>query len=53
MLQTTASFMYVECDVPEGLTLSAWRDARTPPSKRRLPRLPRLGGPSLRPRLVG
>jgi hypothetical protein len=47
-----ASFMYVHSDVPEGATLSAWRQARTAPSARRLPRLPRLGAP-LRLRPVG
>jgi hypothetical protein len=34
------------------MTLSAWRDTRTAPRSRRMPRLPRLGAP-LRLRPVG
>jgi hypothetical protein len=38
--------VYVECDVPEGMTLDAWRRARTPdrdarPARLRLARLTR------------
>ena len=40
------AFRYVECDVPEGVTLVRWRSSRTDsPPRRRLRRLvqPRLG----------
>ena len=35
------AFRYVECDVPEGVTLERWRtDRAEPASRRRLVRLP-------------
>jgi hypothetical protein len=54
MTSTAASsFMYVDSDVPEGMTLSAWRHAKAAPARRRrLPGLPAFG-PALWPRFVG
>ena len=36
---TTASHvphLYIQCDVPEGMTLEEWRRARSAPKRRRL-----------------
>jgi hypothetical protein len=33
---TAAPFFYVDCDVPPGQTLAAWRHARTSPARCRL-----------------
>ena len=41
---TAAPFVYVDCDVPEGQTLTEWRHARTPARRRR----PHLHLPTLR-----
>jgi hypothetical protein len=29
------AFLYVECDVPDGLTLDGWRSAKAPAPRRR------------------
>jgi len=36
------SFQYVECDIPEGITLDRWRAERVDSSRRRVVRLPLL-----------
>jgi len=36
-MQHEHAFRYVECDVPQGMTLDSWRSARdAPPPRRRL-----------------
>jgi hypothetical protein len=38
------AFLYVQCDVPDGVTLEGWRSSRSPaPRRRRLDGLMRLG----------
>jgi hypothetical protein len=38
------AFLYVDCDIPEGVTLDSWRTERTPaPRRRRLDGLVRRG----------
>jgi hypothetical protein len=34
-MQREHAFQYVECDVPEGITLDRWRASRTVPAPRR------------------
>ena len=42
-MQHEHAFRYVECDVPQGMTLDDWRSARdAPPPRRRLVRLSSL-----------
>jgi hypothetical protein len=36
------AFRYVECDIPEGITLDRWRADRVDSSRRRVVRLPSL-----------
>jgi hypothetical protein len=36
------AFRYVECDIPEGVTLDRWRAERVDSSRRRVVRLPAL-----------
>ena len=51
-MQHEHAFRYVECDVPQGMTLDSWRSARdAPPPRRRLVRLSSLR-PGRRARVV-
>jgi hypothetical protein len=36
------AFRYVECDIPEGITLDRWRAERVDTARRRVVRLPSL-----------
>ena len=36
------AFRYIECDIPEGITLDRWRSERVDSSRRRAVRLPSL-----------
>jgi hypothetical protein len=43
------AFLYVDCDVPDGVTLDSWRSAKAPaPRRRRLDGLMRRGRPRTR-----
>lgn len=44
---TSTAFMYVDCDVPEGMTLDAWRRRESSRPPRRRPLFVRLARPLL------
>ncbi|HEX5900120.1 MAG TPA: phosphatase PAP2 family protein [Solirubrobacteraceae bacterium] len=46
---TTTPFVYVESDIPEGVTLAEWRRGRRPGEPRRVPVLAALGRVARRP----
>lgn len=43
------AFVYIDCDIPAGVTLDSWRSAKAPaPRRRRLDGLMRLARPRMR-----